>query len=89
MRTSRRALSLSALIRTRAIQRGILGTSPMWRAIALLLFGRRFLKRILGKRPEHLSTEKLVAGQSVQIAAIPPPSRDERRGCRGARRRTA
>ena len=89
MRTSRRALSLSALIRTRAIQRGILGTSPMWRAIALLLFGRRFLKRILGKRPEHLSTEKLAAGQSVQIAAIPPPSRDERRGRRGVRRRTA
>jgi hypothetical protein len=82
----RRALSLSALIRTRAIQRGILGTSPMWRAVAVLLFGRRFLKRIFGKRPENLGTEKLVAGQAVQITAIPPPSGH---GRHGARRRTA
>ena len=86
MATRRRALSLSALIRTRAIRRGILGQSPLWRAIALVVFGRRFLKRILGKNPENLGTEKLEAGQFVRIEAIAPPSRRERRG---ARRRTA
>jgi hypothetical protein len=82
----RRALSLSALIRTRAIQRGILGSSPFWRAIALFVFGRRVLKRILGKNVEELGTEKLTAGQLVQIEAIAPPTR---RGRREGRRRSA
>jgi hypothetical protein len=86
MATRRRALSPSALIRTRAIHRGILGSSPLWRAIALVVFSRRFLKRILGKNPENLGTETLKAGQFVCVEAIAPPSRRDRRG---ARRRTA
>jgi hypothetical protein len=86
MATGRRALSLSRLIRSRALQRGILGSSPLWRAIALVVFGRRFLKKVFGKNPENLGTEKLEAGQFVRIEAIAPPSRRERRG---ARRRTA
>ena len=89
MATRRRALSLSALIRSRALQRGILGSSPLWRAVAVIVFGRRFLKRIFGRTPENLGTEKLEAGQGVEIEAIAPPSRQERRGRRGARRRTA
>jgi hypothetical protein len=86
MATRRRALSLSALIRTRAIQRGIFGSSPLWRAVAVVMFGRRFLKKVFGKHPDYLGTEKLKAGQLLQIEAIPPSSR---RGRRGTRRRTA
>jgi hypothetical protein len=86
MATRRRALSPSALIRSRAIHRGILGSSPLWRAVAVVVFGRRFLKRILGKNAEDLGTEKLEAGQFVRIEAIAPPTRRERRG---AHRRTA
>jgi hypothetical protein len=82
MATGRRALSLSRLIRSRALQRGILGSSPLWRAIALVVFGRRFLKKIFGKNPQYLGTEKLTAGQLVQIESIAPPSRRERRGTR-------
>jgi hypothetical protein len=86
MATRRRALSPSALIRSRAIHRGILGSSPLWRAVAIVVFGRRFLKRIVGKNAEDLGTEKLEAGQFVRIEAIAPPNRRDRRG---ARRRTA
>lgn len=86
MATRRRALSPSALIRSRAIHRGILGSSPLWRAVALVVFGRRFLKRFLGRNAEDLGTEKLEAGQFVRIEAIAPPTRRERRG---AHRRTA
>ena len=86
MATRRRALSPSALIRSRAIHRGILGSSPLWRAVAVVVFGRRFLKRFLGKNAEELGTEKLEAGQFVRIEAIAPPTRRERRG---AHRRTA
>ena len=86
MATRRRALSPSALIRSRAIHRGILGSSPLWRAVAVVVFGRRFLKRFLGKNAEDLGTEKLEAGQFVRIEAIAPPTRRERRG---AHRRTA
>jgi hypothetical protein len=86
MATRRRALSPSALIRSRAIHRGILGSSPLWRVVAVVVFGRRFLKRILGKNAEDLGTEKLEAGQFVRIEAIAPPTRRERRG---AHRRTA
>jgi hypothetical protein len=86
MATRRRALSPSALIRSRAIHKGILGSSPLWRAVAVVVFGRRFLKRFLGRNAEDLGTEKLVAGQFVCIEAIAPPTRRERRG---AHRRTA
>ena len=88
MPTYRRA-PLSRLIRARAIQRGILGSSPLWRAIALILFGSRFLKRVFGKHPEYLGTEKLEPGQFVRVEAIPPPTKHERRGRREARRLSA
>ena len=58
----------------------------MWRAIAVVVFGGRFLKRVLGKHPEYLGTEKLKAGQLLQIEAIAPSTRRERRE---ARRRSA
>jgi hypothetical protein len=86
MAARRRALSPAVLIRTRALHRGILGPSRWWRAVAMVVFGRQLLKRFLGKSAEDLGTEKLVAGQRVEIEAIAPPGRHERRGVRGSRR---
>ena len=86
MANRRRALSLSRIVRTRAIHRGILGSSPLWRAIAIAMFGRRLLKRLVGKNAENLGTETLRAGQMVQIEAIDPAGP---RGRRASRRRRA
>ncbi len=58
----------------------------MWRAVAVVVFGGQFLRRVFGKHPEYLGTEKLRAGQLLQIEAIAPPTRRERRE---ARRRSA
>jgi hypothetical protein len=88
MASRRRALSPFTLVRTRAIHRGILGSSPLWRAVAVVIFGRRLLKRLMGKNAEHLGTETLRAGQEVQIEAIaPPPTRRQRRRARRRQRR--
>jgi hypothetical protein len=86
MAIRRRALSPSMLVRSRAISRGIFGPSRFWRVVAVVMFGRRFLKRLFGKNADYLATEKLTAGQLVQIEAIAPQNRRERRG---ARRRSA
>jgi hypothetical protein len=86
MARRRRALSPSVLIRRRAISRGIFGSDPFWRVVAVIIFARRFMKRIMGRNEEYLGTETLTAGQRVQIEAIAPPTRGDRRG---ARRRTA
>ena len=86
MAIRRRALSPSVLIRRRALQRGVFGSSPLWRAVAVVVFGGQFLKRVFSKHPEYLGTERLKAGQLLQIEAIAPPTRRERRE---ARRRNA
>jgi hypothetical protein len=86
MATRRRALSPSVLIQRRALQRGVFGSNPLWRAVAVVVFGSRFLRKVFGKNPEFLGTEKLKAGQLLQIEAIAPPTRRERRE---ARRRSA
>ena len=51
----------------------------MWRAVAVVVFGGRVLKRVFGKNPEDLGTERLKAGQLLQIEAIAPPTRRQRR----------
>ena len=82
MATRRRALSPSVLIRRRALQKGVFGSSALWRAVAVVVFGSRFLKRVFGKHPDYLGTETLKAGQFLQITAIAPPTRRERREAR-------
>ena len=60
MAPRRRALSLSALIRSRALQRGVLGSSPLWRAVALVVFGRQDPEadlRTERREPRHREAE--------------------------------
>ena len=51
----------------------------MWRVVAVVVFGGRFLRRVFGKHPENLGTERLKAGQLLQIEAIAPATRRQRR----------
>ena len=78
----RRRPALSVVIQRRALQRGVFGSSSFWRAIAVVVFGRRLLKKLFGKNPDYLGTERLEAGQLVQIEALAPISPRPRHGVR-------
>jgi hypothetical protein len=67
-------------LRTSAVRRGVLGNDRFWRFVAAVIFGRQLLRKVLGREPQLLSVERLDPGQSVHIAAIPPPA--SRRGRR-------
>jgi hypothetical protein len=82
MAARKSAMSPSVLIRRRALQRGVFGSSALWRAVAVVVFGSQFLKKVFGKNPEYLGTETLKAGQFLQITAIAPLTRRERREAR-------
>jgi hypothetical protein len=71
-----------SLIRTKALHEGILGASRWWKLVAVVVFGSGIIRKLVGKQPQHLGTEKLVAGQSVTITAIAPASRRQRRAAR-------
>lgn len=85
-RTIPKLVSPAFLIRQNALYKGVLGPSRGWKLVALVVFGRGLARRFFGKRPDHLGIEKLVPGQSVTVSAIAPPTRQERRAARRARR---
>jgi hypothetical protein len=74
--------SPAAYVRHRALYDGILGRSLVWKTIAVVVFGRSLARRFLGRRAEHLTTERLAPGQSIQVIAIGPASRRRKRGRR-------
>ncbi len=77
-----RAFSLSAYLRRTSLSRGLLGDNPFWRAVFVVVFGRRLVRRLMGHVPETVAVETLLPGNVLQIAAIDP-----REAGRGRRRR--
>jgi hypothetical protein len=76
----------SSLVRRAAINKGLFGDDRFWRAVFVLMTGRRVLRRVLGSEPEVVAVEKLEPGQFVRIEAIDPRTLDERSGKRRRRR---
>jgi len=100
-----RSVRPMALVRRRALRRGLRGNSAMWRWIAVIVIGRssavrhvafrdglrrgnRFWRivaygilvsdvanKVAVKRPERLATERLVAGQAVEVRSLPASAR--------------
>lgn len=81
-RVRTRLFSPALLIRNNALRQGVLGPSRAWRAVAVLVFGRQFLKRTFGRRPEIVSVERLLPGQTVSVTAIRPVTRRQQRAAR-------
>lgn len=77
-----RLLKPSALLRRNALYRGLLGGSRAWLAVGGVIWGRRALKRALGKQEQVLTVEKLLPGQAIRIDAIKPDTRRQRRAAR-------
>ena len=84
MRPRLRPVPVGYLIRRAALYRGVFGSSRGWRAVAVVVFGGRFLLRTLGRSEEVVSLERLRPGQSVTITAIRPETRRDRRRARSA-----
>jgi len=85
-RRGARIWSPSLILRQRAITQGFLGGRPGWQIVGAVIFGRRILRKVMGDVPEVVANERLEPGQSVQIIAIPAPTRRERREERQERR---
>ena len=77
---------LNVFLRHGALQKGLLGGSPGWRALFFVMFGARMMRRMFGKTVAVVATEKLKPGQLLQIEAIKPLSRRERKAVRRAPR---
>jgi len=80
-------LSPTALLRRNALYKGVFGGQRGWMVVGALVWGPRLLKRFAGRQEQVLTTEKLVAGQSIQIQAVRPPTRQQRRAAARARAR--
>jgi len=68
------------MIRAQAFRKGLLGGSSFWRAVAMLLIGKRLLKRLFGRAPEIIDVSTMKGGGHVmEIRTYPPEARRARR----------
>ncbi len=77
-------LSPTIYLRQSALYKGVLGGSRGWMAVGAVLWAPKLIKRFLGKNEEIIATEKLVAGQSLRLEAIGPPTRKQRKAAERA-----
>jgi hypothetical protein len=78
---------LNNFLRQGALQKGLLGGSPGWRALFVVMFGARMMRKLFGKTEEIVFTEKLKPGHLLQIEAIKPLSRRARKAIKRSPRR--
>jgi len=74
-----RMLRPAILIRRKALASGVFGDSLMWKAIAVVLFGRSLIKKVAGKNVEVIHVTALSPGRFMTIETIKPTSRRARR----------
>ncbi len=79
MPRARRVISPSILVRRAALTNGVFGSSRVWRAVAIVVFGWRFLSRFVGRDEEVLTIDRLAPGESLTVRTIRPESRRDRR----------
>jgi hypothetical protein len=75
----RRFWSPFILVRRRALTRGVLGNSPLWRVVAVVVFGKSLLKRLVGGGEEIVTVERMRPGETMVLRTIPPVARRARR----------
>jgi len=74
-----RLTSLGTYLRAGSIRKGLIGGSSGWMLIGALVWVPRLLRRVLGRRPEVIATERVEAGQGLVIHSYRPASRRDRR----------
>lgn len=61
------------------MRQGLLGPSLFWKVVAVGVFGRGTLKKVLGKQPESLGRWVVGSNQFVQVINARPQTRKERK----------
>lgn len=77
-----RLATLGSFLRAGAVRKGLIGGSTGWMVIGAFVWVPRLLRRVLGRRPEVVATERIEAGQGVVIHSYRPATRGERRAAR-------
>ena len=78
-------LSPTALLRRNALYKGAFGGSRGWMAVGVLVWGPRLFRKVFGKHPQIIATEKLTAGQFLRLESIAPPTRKQRKAIKRAK----
>lgn len=55
------------LLRRRALQRGVLGGNRLWTAVAVVVWGTRLLRRVLGRHEIVVARDELKPGQALTV----------------------
>jgi hypothetical protein len=68
------------VIRAQAFRKGIFGSSRLWRTVAILIIGKRFMKRAFGRTPQIVDVSTLKGGGHwMEIRTYGPETRRARR----------
>ena len=75
----RRFWSPFILIPRRAVTRGLVGDSRLWRVVAAIVFGTSLLKRFVSGGEEIVTVERMRPGETMVLRTIAPVARRARR----------
>lgn len=68
------------VIRAQAFRKGIFGSSRLWRTVAIMIIGKRVMKRLFGHAPEIVEVSTLKGGGHwMEIRTYGPEARRARR----------
>lgn len=67
------------VVRRKAMRQGVLGSSTLWKVVAVVVFGRSTLQKVFGKQPETLGRRVIRPGQVMVVAASKPLTRRQRK----------
>ena len=76
-----RALSPTAAIRRRALDRALVGDDRLWQSVFFMIVMRRLTRRVMGSEPKLVAIEKLEPGESIKLSSVDKRKpRSRRRG---------
>lgn len=75
----RQLLHPSRLIRRKALYSGVFGKSPLWKAVAAVVYGRQAFKRFFGSNTEVLDSRQLAQDAHLSVTTAKPMSRKQRK----------
>lgn len=82
MRRKSSLFAPTAVLRQRSLRKGLLGGHRGWMAVGVLVWAPRVLRRLAGRHEELIATERLLPGETIQLTAVAPPTRRERKAAK-------